>query len=54
VISSIGQTVILRDDKSYTFTGDLPLARGTTFITIQAEDIAGNIAVKRIEMRINE
>lgn len=52
ITSSTGQTVVLANERNYYYYGDMPVGRGPTVFTIQAEDWAGNIQQKRVETRI--
>jgi hypothetical protein len=54
ITSSSGQTVVLNNERDYFYYGDMPVGRGNTAFTIQVEDIAGTIQMKKIDMRINE
>lgn len=51
VIGSRGE-MLLRNNNDYTFSGTLDVGRGSNAFTITTEDLAGNTATKRFEMRI--
>jgi hypothetical protein len=52
VTSSSGQTVVLNNERNYFYYGDMAVGRGNTVFTIQVEDMAGTIQMKKIDMRI--
>ncbi|MDD5673104.1 MAG: FecR domain-containing protein [Chitinivibrionales bacterium] len=53
-ISGSGQTVQMRNNKDYSFTGELKINRGVNTFTIQAEDFAGNIATKTLTVVVKQ
>jgi hypothetical protein len=52
-VSGNGQSVLLRDNKDYSFTGELTVNPGTNIFTIQAQDFAQNISTKTLTIIIN-
>lgn len=51
-ISGGGQQYLLRDNGDYTFSGEVPLHRGRNVMTVQVEDLAGNVEMEELTVEI--